>query len=53
MTSDNLYIRACEQLDIPVSVAKKQKLSLQDLLILLERDYKQEIDMFTPEIDVD
>ena len=51
MTEPDLYITACEQLDIPVSVAKKQKLSLQDLLILLERDYKQEIEMFTPEID--
>lgn len=47
------YIDVCEQLDIPVSVAIKQKLSLDDLLLLLERDYKQEISFYELETDSD
>ena len=45
------YIDLCEQLDIPVSVAIKQGMSLDTLLLLLARDYLQEQELYTPNID--
>ena len=49
MTHQELYISACENLDIPVSVAKRQGLTLDTLYTLLKRDYDKECEYYEPD----
>ena len=49
MSTDELYISACENLDIPVSVAKRQGLTLDTLHTLLARDYDKECEYYEPD----